>query len=245
MDRDEPIFRPSGAFPTTAWSLVAAAKDPQRVGHVAAVNLLASKYWKPIFYFIRAKGYASNVAEDLTQEFFLRFLERDWIQRVDPTRGRFRTFVLTILSRFLADESAARVRKQKRFEREILSISRLVTDEDRDFEPAVSESPEAIFIRQWALTTVHNTRENVRRECIAEGREAWYDLFEASVMPESGQRSSQPVLAQRFGLSRDQVRYRLEQVRKRFDRSFRTELRSDGCSEEDLSRELHGLMNLL
>ncbi len=235
----------SGRFPTTAWELVAEAKDQQHTGHFLAVNSLTSKYWKPAFYFVRVRGYSREQAEDLVQEFFLQFLERDWIRRVDPQRGRFRTFMLTILVRFLADQGKTRVRRQKRFEQEVLPVSQLLTEAERTFQPPTDESPESVFLKRWALELVNRVRESVRSECVAEERETWYELFEASVVPDAGKRNSQPALAQMFGLSRDQVRYRLEQVRRRFDRSFRTELRCDGCPQDDVEKEARELMDML
>lgn len=240
-----PSFHCSGRFPTTAWSLVAEAKNQKGAGHRLAVNELTAKYWKPVFYFIRAKGYSIDRAEDLTQDFFFQFLQRDWIRRVDPQRGRFRTFMLTILTRFLADQGRARIRRQKQFEQEIVPISKLLTDEERKYEPPTNESPETIFMKRWSLTLVDRVRDNVRGECLAEGREAWYELFAANAMPDVEAKSSQSALARKFGLSRDQVRYRLEQVRRRFDRSFRIELRCDGCSENEVAAEVRELMDLL
>jgi DNA-directed RNA polymerase specialized sigma24 family protein len=245
VQNEDPVFRNSGRFPTTRWSLVSKAKDRLSPEHVEAVNALVSKYWKPVFYFIRAKGYALDRAEDLTQEFFLGFLERDWIRRVDQTRGRFRTFVLTILVRFLADQGPKRVRRQKRFEQEILPISSLLTDRDRTFEPPTDENPESIFMQRWATALVDHVRAEVRRQLAKEDKSMRYKLFEAAVSTDPLEARSQTALAREHGLTRDQVRYAVNDVRGRFDRHFRGELRRDGCPADEIDDGVSDLIHLL
>jgi RNA polymerase sigma-70 factor (ECF subfamily) len=100
---------PSAQFPTTTWNMVLAAKDRQSAGYLDAMNRCIAGYWKPVFYFVRSRGYPLERAEDLTQEFFLQFMDREWIRRADPQRGRFRTFLLTVLVRFLSESPSRRM----------------------------------------------------------------------------------------------------------------------------------------
>ena len=120
-------------FPSTAWSMIEAAKDHDNAGYLAAMNRFIEGYWRPVFYFIRAKGHALHQAEDFTQEFFLQFLQRDWMRRVDRRRGKFRTYLLTILVRFLADQQSNRASRQKTFDQRLVAISSLVREDDRDY----------------------------------------------------------------------------------------------------------------
>jgi len=245
MQNEDPAHEHSGRFPTTAWTLVDHAKNPLSEVHLQAISVLVSKYWKPVYYFIRARGYATDRAEDLAQEFFLSFLERDWIRRADRERGRFRSFILAILVRFLSDQGPHRGRRQNRFEQKVLSISALLTDRDRAFEPARGESPEDIFMRRWAVGLVEHVRRQVEQEMGAQGQMLRYRLFEAARLAEPGSRVSQVALAEEHGLSRDQVRHALEQVREAFCRAFRHELRLDGCSRVEIEAELGELMRLV
>jgi len=245
VQNEDPVFRNSGRFPTTRWSLVSKAKDRLSPENVEAVNALVSKYWKPVFYFIRAKGYPLDRAEDLTQEFFLGFLERDWLRRVDRTRGRFRTFVLTILVRFLADQGPKRVRRQKRFEQQILPVSTLLSDQDRAFEPPVGGDPKSIFMQRWAMALVDHVRGEVRRQLAEEGHAVRYELFEAAVCADPLQARSQTALAREYGLTRDQVRYAVKDVRNRFDHQLRGELRRDGCPADEIDEGVFVLIHLL
>ena len=101
-------YHGSGRFPTTAWTMVRKAQDPQSPERLAAMNRCVAGYWRPVFYYLRARGHSFPQAEDVTQDFFMRFFEKNWIQPADPGRGRFRTFLLTILKRFLSDQGPER-----------------------------------------------------------------------------------------------------------------------------------------
>ena len=91
-------------FPTTRWTLVVAAADPQRKEARSALVSLCEGYWYPLYAYIRRRGYPADQAQDLTQEFFIRVLEGRYLDRADPEKGRFRSFLLTSLKFFVADE---------------------------------------------------------------------------------------------------------------------------------------------
>ena len=96
--------QPAAHFATTPWSVVLAAGRTEQAAAAAALEQLCHEYWFPIYAFIRRKGHDAHQAEDLTQGFFSRLLEKNWLEAADPDRGRFRTFLLTAVSRFLANE---------------------------------------------------------------------------------------------------------------------------------------------
>lgn len=236
----------SRRFPTTTWTLIQAAKNRAASGYLAAMDRFIAGYWKPVFYFLRAKGYALHQAEDLTQEFFTRFLERDWIQRADPQRGRFRNFLLRVLIRFLSDQGNKRAPRQNQFERQFLSIDGLISDSERKYQPAQSETPEDVFMRQWAASLMENVRNELRQVCEAEGHPIWYEVFAATHFPDStSKRLSQEALGQKLGIRRDQVRYGLDQATKWFRQLLRTEVEQQVGSRADIGEEIRDLMRLL
>src|ERR1700704_2626103 len=100
-------------FPTTRWTLVVAAGDPQRTEARSALVSLCEGYWYPLYAYLRRRGYPADQAQDLTQQFFMRVLEGRYLDRADPEKGRFRSFILTSLKFFVADE-ADRQRAYKR-----------------------------------------------------------------------------------------------------------------------------------
>src|SRR4051812_11868753 len=104
---------PASDFPTTRWTLVVTGGDPQRTEARSALVALCESYWYPLYAYVRRRGYPPDQAQDLTQEFFVRILDGRYLNRADPEKGRFRSFILTSLKFFLADEGD-RQRAQKR-----------------------------------------------------------------------------------------------------------------------------------
>src|SRR5258708_16840151 len=159
----------SSQFPTTRWTLVVAAADPQRKEARSALVSLCEGYWYPLYAYIRRRGYPPDQAQDLTQEFFIRVLEGRYLDRAVPEKGRFRSFILTSLKFFMADE-ADRNRAQKRSGGTVLSLE-FSSGEDRyQREPAHDETPERIFERRWALSVLDQVVEKLREEFVQHGR---------------------------------------------------------------------------
>ncbi len=246
MDDTTSSAADSRKFPTTAWTLIRAAQDSQQTDHVEALQQFAARYWKPVFYFVRAKGHPLHAAEDLIQAFFLRLLEKDWLRPADAQRGRFRTFLLTMLTRFLADQGPARAPGQMNFERQLVSIGSLMSDADRMFEPAHSETAETLFMRQWAAALVNTVTQRLRGFYDAEGRPEWFDAFQAMPPEQPGQAApTQHDLADQLGMTRDQVRYALSMAEQRFAHFLREEVRDQVGSEEDVGEEINELLAIL
>ena len=241
-----PAPKPSDRFQTTAWSLIQAMKNRDASQYLPAMNRFIAGYWKPVFYFLRARGCALHQAEDLTQEFFARCLEGDWIQRADPRRGKFRALLLTVLKGFLSDQGPKRAPRQKKFERQLVSIEGLVGDAERAYEPATNETPDEIFMKRWAAALVESVLARLREDCERLDRPLWYQVFVAVHYPAShDERPSQQALAGRLGVSREQVRYGLEQATQRFRQHLRQEVRDQVGPKADVGQEIRELMALL
>lgn len=246
MPSDIPVPKPSDRFQTTAWSLIHAMKNRDASQYLPAMNRFIAGYWKPVFYFLRARGCSLHQAEDLTQEFFARCLEGDWIQRADPQRGKFRALLLTVLKGFLSDQGPKRAPRQKKFDSELVSIEGLVGDLERTYEPASDETPDQVFMKRWAAALVENVLTRLRQEFQRLDRSLWYQVFTAVHYPASHEeRPSQQALAHRFGVSREQVRYGLEQATQRFRQYLRQEVRDQVGPKADVGAEIRELMGLL
>src|SRR5581483_7395218 len=203
----EELLPPEGghSFPATTWSMIERSQQADPVEANAALNRLVGRYWKPVFYYLRAHGRSFHDAQDLSQAFFSRLVERDWLRRADPERGRFRAFLLTLLKRFLSDQSPGRVRRQEAFEGDVQLIGPLMTDEERTFTPVATETPEIVFQRRWAADLLAAVLADLRRLCEAEDRADWYTLFTAARL--SQEPATQQQLAAGFGLTRDGLRH--------------------------------------
>ena len=139
-------------FATTRWTLVLRAGDaqvPMQAGQALAE--LCQTYWYPLYAYVRRRGYSPQDAEDLTQEFFLQLLENNWVARADQSKGRFRSFLLTALNRFLANQWD-KVSSQKRGGH-LRSLPLSMEDAESRFsrEPVDTCTPEQEFEKQWAL----------------------------------------------------------------------------------------------
>jgi DNA-directed RNA polymerase specialized sigma24 family protein len=233
-------------FPTTAWSMIRAAQDRESPECLTAINRCVAAYWRPVFCFLRAKGYPLHRAEDLTQEFFLRFYQRGWIGRADPQRGRFRTFLLTILTRFLADQGTERAPRQQVFDDRLVTISVLLGESDRTFEPPDNRTPEEVFMQEWARAVITHVQRCLEAWCSDRGRPDWYKMFCQVYLPSPGSPPvTQQALADQLHLTRDRVRYGLEEVNRKFVEFLRAEVAEQVGPTDDLDAEIREIESLL
>jgi RNA polymerase sigma-70 factor (ECF subfamily) len=162
------------AFVTTHWSVVLMAGRSDTPDARAALGRLCQTYWYPIYAYIRRRGQSAHDAQDLTQEFFAHLLERQSLAAAHPERGRFRSFLLTVLNHFLANEWV-KARTQKRGGGcPIISLDWAAAEERYDLEPADHFSPDKIFEKQWALTLLSEVLNRLEAEYQEEGK---LDLF--------------------------------------------------------------------
>lgn len=235
----------SRAFPSTIWADVELADLQGSDAGVAAMNRFVASYWRPLYYFIRAKGYPSHRAEDLTQEFILQLTQRDWLRRADPRRGRLRNYILRILTRFLSDQSPARLPRQQAFERKFVEVSTLITDDDRCFEPPAGQTADEIFDQRWAASVVQSVLVLLKESYEAQDRGSWYELFAEGSTRQPGDRPpTQHELATRFRITRDKVRYARQQVQTRFQQLLAAEVQCQVGDAVNVDAEVREILQL-
>ena len=162
-------------FATTRWSLVLAAGRDSTAGSRAALSELCELYWRPVYAFARRQGYEVHDAEDLTQAFFARLLEKHVVQAADPHRGRFRSFLLASFKHFVANERD-RAHAQKRGSGQVMIGLDFESAEARySAEPVETLTPEAVFERQWALAVLDRVLTTLRDECVNAGKTEIFD----------------------------------------------------------------------
>lgn len=167
-----------GLFATTHWSLVrAAGQGSESADSSAALETLCQTYWYPVYAHVRRRGYAVEDARDLTQEFFLRLLRAGILDAADPGRGRFRSFLLGVLKRFLSDaRDVARALKRGGGRRPI-SWEQDVAEARLAAEPVDDLSPDQLYDRRWAMTVLEHAASRLRGEYSATGRLAHYEAL--------------------------------------------------------------------
>jgi RNA polymerase sigma-70 factor (ECF subfamily) len=247
MVDDAPSPHGSHRFPTTAWTALQEIRQAPAAERTAQKNSFIVRYWKPVFGFLRAGSYTLEQAEELTQAFFVDLLEGEDILGADPERGRFRTFLLTLLKRFLSDRfNPKRLPRQAVFESHFVPIASLISDEDRSYEPPTDETPDNVFMRKWARDLIEEVCQGVKDLFEKRGQPEYYELFTAAqeVIPgEEG--TTQDELGARFGLTRDGVKYRLKIVKQAFLLRLRTEVRDQVGSDAEIDVEIGELLALL
>ena len=235
--RNTTLARPSD-FPTTRWTLVIAAADPQRKDAHSALVSLCEGYWYPLYAYIRRRGYPADQAQDFTQEFFIRVLEGRYLDRADPEKGRFRAFLLTSMKFFLADE-ADRNRAQKRGGGPVLSLE-FSSGEDRyQREPAHDETPERIFERRWALSVLDRVVERLRDEFVQHGRPEHFERLKVFLLGPSD--APYAALAREMNTSEGALKVAIHRLRKRYRELFRQEIADTVADPGEVESELRFL----
>jgi RNA polymerase sigma-70 factor (ECF subfamily) len=226
----------SALFPRTSWGCIRQAADPTDPEHVPARRRVAEAYRWPVFCFIRALGHQPADAEDLTQQFFLVLVEKDWgwLQRADPDQGRFRTLLVKVLKAFLCDQGP-RAPKQRHFEQGQVSLSAA----DRAYEPPADVLPEVEFDRQWLCELTRKVLADLERSSHTPEERAGYKLLLARQYSErSAEHPSREQVAANHGLTVHRIRRAEETVRKRFVCLLRMEIREQVNSEAEVDEDV-------
>lgn len=231
--------RDRGRFATTEWSLVlAAARGGEDDGE--ALARLCSLYWYPVFAFVRSQVRSADQARDLTQDFFTRLLEKKELGRADRTRGRFRSFLLSACSHFIANardhESAL-----KRGGRTI-SIPIDVIEAEGRYESALSnnETPERLYERQWALALMAAVLETLRDEYVRNGNEKVFERIKTFLTDPD---ETHAAASEDLGMTVEAVRVAVHRLRKRYRKALRQRVADTVESPDLVDEEIRHLMN--
>ncbi|HEY7335116.1 MAG TPA: hypothetical protein VH639_09545 [Bryobacteraceae bacterium] len=229
-------------FPTTRWTLVVAAGDPQRKEARSALGSLCENYWYPLYAFVRRRGYPADEAQDLTQEFFTRVLEGRYLAHADREKGRFRSFLLTSLKFFVADEEDRR-RARKRGGGQIVPLEFSRGEERYQREPAHDETPERIFDRRWALSVLDRVMEKLRDEFVQHGRPEHFERLKVFLLGQSD--APYAALAREMNTSEGALKVAIHRLRKRYRELFRQEILDTVADPAEVESELRYLAAVL
>lgn len=223
-----------GRFDTTRWSVVLRARGEPLEAR-AALEQLCRTYRPPVLAFVRSRGYAIDTAEDLTQAFFARFLERAWHASADPERGRFRSFLLTALKRFLIDANAEAAALKRGG-----GIRFHALDDEGDWEDGAGETPDAVFEREWAHAVLNAAFARLREEAEQAGK---LELFRrlSGFLIERPDESEYARAAEELHLRRNTLAVAVHRLRHRLRELVREELSETTSNRAELEEELRTL----
>mgnify|MGYP001552490994 FL=1 len=235
---------PRARFATTRWTMVLAAGRNSSPDAARALEDLCRAYWYPLYAYVRRRGHAKADAEDLTQAFFARLLEKDFLRAASREKGRFRTFMLVAFQRFCANEWD-RSRAQKRGGGQVVLSLNLDTAERRyHAEPADELSADRIYERRWALTLIEQTMARLRGEYEASGKGRDFDQLK-TFLAADGDTIPYAELAEKLGQGEGALRVAVHRLRKRFRETFRQEIAQTVSSPGEIEGELRHLLAAL
>jgi RNA polymerase sigma factor (sigma-70 family) len=235
-----------GEFVTTRWSLILSAahvgSEEQRARDALAE--LCRTYWRPIFSFVRGRGYSIEDAQDLTQDFFVTILKNNWLQHADRNRGRFRSLLLRSLQNFLINAAEKTNARKRGGGTEFISWDDWMAEAPSQLSlPAQalkSLPPERLFDLAWATTVVEHTLRRLREECESKGK-LW--LFQAlsSHLTDERDELSYTKLSAELGIAETAVKRQLHNMRQRYRSLLRDEVSQTVEDPADVNDEIRYL----
>ena len=233
-----------GRFETTQWSLVLAAGQGGSPTAEQALARLCASYWYPVFAFVRRRGHSPEDAQDLTQGFFARLIEKGDLGDADRTRGRFRTFLLTACQHYLANEHD-RAQTQKRGGGQT-PVPIDVAIAERRYERALShgETPERLYDRQWALTLLDSVFLALRDEYAHSGKQEMFDRLKDFVTADDDA-GTHADAARDLGTTAGAVKVAVHRLRRRFREELLRRVADTLGPDQDVEAEIRHLLQTL
>ena len=239
---DSNASRPTGRFIPTRWTFVLAAarQGDTHVGR-AALAELCETYWYPLYAYVRRCGHDRHDAEDLTQEFFARLLEKNTLASVSPEKGRFRSFLLASIKHFLANEWDRSQAQKRGGGKIIVSLDGASGESRHPIEPSGGLTPDRIFERQWVLTLLDRVLDQLAEEYHDKPVHfaALKDFLTANSTP-----GAAATAAKTLGLSEGAVRVAVHRLRQRYRHLLRAEIAQTVEEPSEVDAEIRRLFSV-
>ena len=244
---DQPLNEPEQPkvwFTTTHWRVVLAAGDEGGPATGHALDVLCRTYWHPFYAYVRRCGHDPVDAQDLTQDFFARFLEKNYVRNADPEKGRFRTFLLTSMKHFLAN-AHQRAQAQKRGSGQaILSLDAQNAEQFLAHEPSDDLTPDMIYERRWAATLLERALGQLEQESMAAGKGKLITELKPFLACESSE-GEYAAIGERLGLTANAVAVAVYRLRERYRELVRLDIAHTVAAESAIDEELRYLLSVL
>lgn len=229
-----------GVFATTRWSVVLAAGD----GADVALEDLCAAYWRPVYAYVRRWGHGPEDACDLTQGFFERLLEKNWIGRARKDRGRFRTFLLAALKAFLAGEYDKATALKRGGGATVVSMDAEDAEREYRLEPADGLSPDVLYDRRWAELVLQRVLQRLEAEFDHGGRGGRFTVLKVFLVEDRGD-TSYAEAASALGLSEAAVKSGIHRLRSRYADLVREEIGQTVAQASEVDEEITHLLEVI
>lgn len=227
-------------FATTHWSVVLAASSPKSSRYREALETLCQAYWFPIYAYLRRQGYGAHKAEDQTQGFFTHMIEMDDLCRADPDRGRFRSFLLSMLKHFVADQWDRSQAQKRGGGKKALSLDFADAETRYKLEPSHQLSPDKLYEKSWALTLLSQTMARLKAETSGTNKQKLFEQLKAHL---AGQFHAVPYseLAARLEMTEGSVKIAVHRLKQRYRELLREQIAQTVSSPEEIDEEIRAL----
>jgi RNA polymerase sigma factor (sigma-70 family) len=231
-------------FATTHWSVVLAAANQETPEAAAALERLCRAYWYPLYVYVRRRGYGPEDAQDLTQQFFTMLLQKDYFRLADPARGRFRTFLLHALERFVINEWKKAHRLKRGGGAALLSLDLPEAEQRYSRESGTSVSPEVAFEKRWALTLLEEVLASLRQHYCRAGKELLFEELAGLLWGKDGPSGAEPYakIGARLGMTDGAVRGAMHRLRERYRELLTQEVAQTVATPQEVEDELRYLL---
>lgn len=231
----------SGAqFDKTQWSQVLRAADSTAEGSGSALQNLCQSYWYPLYAFVRRSGHSPQDAEDLTQAFFARLLDKNYLASADQEKGRFRTFLIVALKHFLANE----FEKQHAVKRGGFSTFVEIDQEHAETlygnELATDDQPDSLLEKQWAITLIENVMQRLQAEYNESGRGELFGLLRSCITRDHTAMGYAKI-AEQLKTTESAIKMAAMRMRERYQLLLREEIGRTVASADDIDDEIRHL----
>jgi RNA polymerase sigma-70 factor (ECF subfamily) len=236
----QPSSAPGDVFATTHWTVVLAAGKRSTPQSDAALEELCRAYWFPLYAYVRRHGHTKEDAEDLTQAFFARFLEKNYLAGLNAERGRFRAFLLASLKHFLINEWDKAHCQKRGGGMTLLSLDWQTADTQFQIAATTEPSPDKAFDREWAVTLLGKVIERLQAECELDGRGKQFAELKIFLTAGKGELSHADA-AKALDMDEGAVRVAVHRLRKRYRQLLRDEIAQTLADSGDVDEEMRAL----
>jgi RNA polymerase sigma factor (sigma-70 family) len=224
--------------------VLAAGEKSSAPGTLAALEKLCRAYWFPLYAFARRQGNTPEDAQDLTQDFFARLLEKNYLSKADPDRGKFRTFLLQSLKNFLVNDWKRAGRLKRGGDLEFLSIDTNAAEDRYAAEAPEEFNPDAEYETRWAVTLIEQVLTALRQEFNEADKARLFEELKGFVWGDKSA-ASYAEIAGHLHLSEGNVKVAVHRLRQRFRELLRAEVANTVARPEDIDGELRHLIGVL
>lgn len=231
-------------FDSTAWSVIVATQSTDSAAARAGLQSICSRYWRPLYSYIRRQGYDPPEAEDLTQSFFEHLLTCELLRQVHPERGRFRTFLLACLNHFLLNDRDRKRAAKRGGGIAPIPLDFVLAEQQHNRLEAAGIDPQIAFDRQWAEMLLDAAMRRLEKEYQDAGKRSQFNALRGC-LGRGDDVPADPKTAGQLGLSEATMRVAIHRMRRRYAALARDEIAQTVDGNEAIREELNYLIQVM